>query len=245
MRNAAKIVVMVALAAAMAVVCGCRTCGKSGAKWPDGKKAAFYISFDDGCPSQIKNVFPALERYRIPATFYVCPEWKLFREHEAEWATNSQYVVLGNHTYTHGKIPDAAAFEKEVAKCNDEIRRVGADRHWPRTVSFAVPGAESVKKICAITDEQIADIYRRHSLAERLPWNGFPVTCRTIPEMEAYVDSVIAGGGIGHIDFHGVGGDWLDPGIEYFDAVMRKLDSCRADLWFASHAEIVDYLGGK
>ena len=214
----------------------------SAVKWPDGRKAAFYLSFDDGCPSQITNVFPRLEKHRVPGTFYVCPQWDIFRKHEGAWATNSEYVVLGNHTFTHGRYKTPAEFERDVAACNDAIRRVGADRRWPRTIAFGVPGAESVHQLCEITDEELAAVYARNHLVERLPWNGYPVTCRTIPEMEAYVDGVIASGGVGHLDFHGVGGDWLDPGLEYFDAVMRKLDACRGDLWLATFAEIHEYM---
>jgi hypothetical protein len=60
--------------------------------------------------------------------------------------------------------------------------------------------------------------------------------------MEAYVDKVIESGGVGHMDFHGVGGDWLDPGLEYFEALMKKLDSRRDEIWFATHIQIHERL---
>lgn len=52
---------------------------KAPCRWPAGKKAAFFLSFDDGCPTQVTNVFPLLTKYRIPGTFYVCPGWNLFK----------------------------------------------------------------------------------------------------------------------------------------------------------------------
>ena len=208
--------------------------------WPDGKKAAFYLSFDDGCPKQTKNVFPLLEKYRIPGTFYVCPGWDLFKKYEAAWSNANEYVFLGNHTMTHGKIPDKAALDKELSECNAAIARLRPNQKGP--VSFAIPAAESMHKVLEITDEEIAETYKRHNLVERWLWHGYPVQCKTIPEMEEYVDKVIESGGVGHMDFHGVGGDWLDPGLEYFEALMKKLDSRRDEIWFATHIQIHERL---
>ena len=63
--------------------------------------------------------------------------------------------------------------------------------------------------------------------------------------MEEYVDVVLASGGVGHMDFHGVGGDWLDPGLEYFTALLEKLDSRREDIWFTTHIELVQWLENR
>ena len=213
---------------------------KAPCRWPDGKKAAFFLSFDDGCPTQVTNVFPLLTKYRIPGTFYVCPGWDLFKAREKEWAAADEFVTLGNHTYTHGKIPDRAALEKEFSQCNEVIARLRPKQKGP--ISFAIPAAESMHKVLEITDEELADAYRRNNLVERFPWHGYPVQCKTIPEMEAYVDSVIASGGFGHMDFHGVGGDWLDPGLDYFKALLKKLDEHRDDFWFTTHIELVQWL---
>ena len=81
-------------------------------------------------------------------------------------------------------------------------------------------------------------IYSENHVVERLPYFGYPVNCKTIPEMEAYIDKIATEGGVGHLDFHGVGGDWLDPGLEYFDAMLKKLDSHRDVIWFAPWPEI-------
>ena len=163
-----------------------------------------------------------------------------FKAREKEWAAADEFVTLGNHTYTHGKIPDRAALEKEFSQCNEVIARLRPKQKGP--ISFAIPAAESMHKVLEITDEELADAYRRNNLVERFPWHGYPVQCKTIPEMEAYVDSVLASGGFGHMDFHGVGGDWLDPGLDYFKALLKKLDEHRDDVWFTTHIELVQWL---
>ncbi len=208
-------------------------------KWPDGKKAVFMLSFDDGCPSQVTNVFPLLEKYRIPGTFYICPSWSLFTQYEQAWSNANEFVFLGNHTFTHGKIPDKAALDKELSQCNEVIRRLRPNQKGP--VSFAVPGTESMHNILEITDEELAAVYKRHNLVERSPWHGYPVQCKTKEEMLEYVDEVLASGGVGHMDFHGVGGDWLDPGLDYFKALLEKLDAHREDFWFATHTDLVNW----
>ena len=209
-------------------------------RWPEGKSAAFYLSFDDGCLSQPKNVFPLLEKYRVPATFYVCPGWDSFKQNTSLWRTDSPYVFLGNHTMTHGAIKSVAAFESEVAACNDAIRTLTGKKG---AVAFGIPGTETMNKLLPMaTDAEIDAALSRHDLVLRYPYHGYPVDCRTIPEMEAYVDQVLREGGVGHLDFHGVGGDWLDPGLEYFEALLRKLDANRDRLWFTDLVTLRSYV---
>ena len=44
------------------------------AKWKGDTKACFLLAFDDGCPSQLQNAMPVLNKYKIPGTFYLSPE---------------------------------------------------------------------------------------------------------------------------------------------------------------------------
>ena len=217
----------------------CFFCTAADLTFPDGKRAAFYLSFDDGCVSQIKNVFQRLEQYRIPGTFYVCPAWPAFKAHEKDWATTNRYVHLGNHSYTHGAITNVTLLAEELAKCNAAILRVGSDKTWPRDIAWGIPGTETIQKLVpGITAAEVKRIYAENHVVERLPYHGYPVNCKTIPEMEAYIDKIAAEGGVGHLDFHGIGGDWLDPGIAYFEAMLKKLDSKRDVFWFATWPEI-------
>lgn len=210
--------------------------------WPGGKKAAFYLSFDDGCASQPKNVFPLLAEYRVHGTFYVCPGWDSFKNNEAAWAAANPYVHLGNHTYSHGDFSNLVSFVEQVRLCNEVIRRLTPAEPWPRPVAFGIPGTETLAKMLpGEHPDKTAAALKANDLVVRLLYHGYPVDCKTIPEMEAYIDRVVAEGGVGHLDFHGVGGDWLDPGMEYFTAVLKKLDSVRERLHFAPFEELDTY----
>lgn len=235
-------VFFLALAVTSACIAGKTPLSVKALRWPEGRCAAWSLSFDDGCASQLDNVLPLLESNRVHATFYVCTGWQSFKDREKDWARKSEFLTLGNHTFSHGVPKTPAELEKELARCNEDIRRISADRRWPRLVAFAVPGAETIHKLLKIGEKEYAAILARHNLVERAPYFGFPEVCRTEKGMTTYVDSVIAGGGAGHLDFHGVGGDWLDPGLSYFRALMAKLDKERGSLWFAPFIEVHKYM---
>ena len=68
--------------------------------WPEGKRAALSLTFDDARPTQLDHGLPILDRYGIKATFYVSVgplksrlgEWRAALENGHE---------IGNHTLTH------------------------------------------------------------------------------------------------------------------------------------------------
>lgn len=116
--------------------------------WPEGKRAAISLTFDDARHSQITNGIPLLDEYGVKATFYVslkgleqdADAWKLAAANGHE---------IGNHTLTHpcsgnfGFIDDERALESytldkmraELIESNDTIEElVGVT-----PVSFAYP----------------------------------------------------------------------------------------------------------
>jgi peptidoglycan-N-acetylglucosamine deacetylase len=68
--------------------------------WPNGKRAALSLSFDDARASVIENGMAVLNRHGVAATFYVVPsavEKRLEAWREAVKAGHE----MGNHTVTH------------------------------------------------------------------------------------------------------------------------------------------------
>lgn len=88
-------------AAALAVrprPCGASSPGRFA--WPEGKKAALSLTFDDARPSQIDNGLPVLRARGVRATFYVQPS--NVAERLAGWtAAVREGQEVGNHTMTH------------------------------------------------------------------------------------------------------------------------------------------------
>jgi peptidoglycan/xylan/chitin deacetylase (PgdA/CDA1 family) len=68
--------------------------------WPDGRKAALSLTFDDARESQVDVGIPILNEYGLRATFYVQPEG--VRKRLAGWkAAVAAGHEIGNHSTTH------------------------------------------------------------------------------------------------------------------------------------------------
>ena len=211
-------------------------------KWKDGKRAVFMIQFDDSATSQMKNVIPELVKRGIPGTFYINPGNGPYKSHQAEWekAVVLPGIELANHTYTHIGGLTVEAFEAEVVKCNEVLDTLYPDRKQPRLISFGRPGVPKDK--WGITEEQIKAVLAKNHMIERPPFAGPPFQYKTIPEMNQLVDSAILKGDMRTMVFHGVGGDWLITPLDYFAAVLDKLDANRDQLWLTTPLSWHQYL---
>lgn len=69
-------------------------------RWPEGKRAAISLTFDDARVSQVEQGVPILDAYGVKATFYVSPSG--IERRPADWkkaaATGHE---MGNHTLKH------------------------------------------------------------------------------------------------------------------------------------------------
>jgi peptidoglycan/xylan/chitin deacetylase (PgdA/CDA1 family) len=72
----------------------------SGFHWPEGKRMALSLTFDDGRPSQVTRGVPILDQYGVKATFYVKPSNVLRKLDGWKEAANSGHEI-GNHTVRH------------------------------------------------------------------------------------------------------------------------------------------------
>ena len=69
-------------------------------RWPDGKRAAVSLSFDDARPSQVDKGVPLLNKYGIKATFYV--QGENVEKRLDDWKkVVAEGHEIGNHTRTH------------------------------------------------------------------------------------------------------------------------------------------------
>src|SRR5690349_20329548 len=68
--------------------------------WPDGKRAAVSLSFDDARPTQVDAGLPILDRYGVKATFYLSPP-NVAQRQEAWRNAAAHGHEMGNHTLTH------------------------------------------------------------------------------------------------------------------------------------------------
>jgi len=71
-----------------------------GFTWPDGKRAALSISFDDARPSQLDNGLPILDAHGVRGTFYVSLDRARQRAEAWRQAAGAGHEI-GNHSLRH------------------------------------------------------------------------------------------------------------------------------------------------
>ncbi|MBN2412944.1 polysaccharide deacetylase family protein [candidate division KSB1 bacterium] len=115
--------------------------------WPEGKRAAVSLTFDDARPSQIDNGIPLFARYGVNVTFYLSPE-NIEKRLEGWKNVTKTGHEIGNHTMTHpctGNYPfsrENALEEYTLEKIKTDIET--ADREIQKllgvtTRTFAYP----------------------------------------------------------------------------------------------------------
>lgn len=116
-------------------------------RWPQGKRVAISLTFDDARPSQLDRGLPVLDQYGVKATFYVSINSMEKRLEDWKKAAANGHEI-GNHTLTHpcsGNFP----FSRERALENYTLDQMHAELKQAndiiegllgvRPVSFAYP----------------------------------------------------------------------------------------------------------
>lgn len=104
--------------------------------WPDGKRVAVSLSFDDGRSSQLENGIPILNEYGIKATFFInpsnvserLPDWKMVLAEGHEIANHTlSHPCTGNFVWSSDNALEQLTLEdiaNELDGANQEIRRL-------------------------------------------------------------------------------------------------------------------------
>jgi hypothetical protein len=115
--------------------------------WPEGKRAAISLSFDDARASQVSRGIPILDEYGVKATFFVLVEpmgkqldgWKKAVANGHEIGNHSLvHACSGNFPFSRDKALEdytLGQMRHELLQANDTIE----DLLGVRSVSFAYP----------------------------------------------------------------------------------------------------------
>ena len=228
------------------------------ANWKGDARGAISLYYDDGTETSFRNVLPELVRRGLPGTFYLCGGWfgsednpNLVRWGEAAKA-HPDVVFLGDHTWAHGGVTNAAQFAEEIARNGALLRRLaGLPEDEP--LSFALPGAvrwdmgpEEQAKILADHREVL-----RHPFEPNIagPKGGDNPTfsMRTAADAARAFDRAEKEGGWEALIFHGVGGDWIAFDLAEHGAMLDDLKA-RAEagrLWVGSAIDVHRYAAAR
>ncbi len=115
--------------------------------WPDGRRAAVSLTFDDARPSQVDVGVPILNEYGLRATFYVSPQRASERLDAWKRAVGAGHEI-GNHSMRHpctGNFPwsrQTALEEYTLALMGQELDQANAEIEkllGVRAATFAYP----------------------------------------------------------------------------------------------------------
>lgn len=91
--------------------------------WPEGKRAAISLTFDDARHTQITNGIPLLDEYGLKATFYVSLS-RLEQDADSWRSAAANGHEIGNHTLTHPCSGNFSFIDDERALENYTLKRM-------------------------------------------------------------------------------------------------------------------------
>lgn len=234
--------------------------------WPDGKKAALVLTYDDALETHLNHVLPALDAAGLRGTFYLTIESPFFLQHIPRWqAAAKAGHELGNHSLIHPCRGPSVFPERDwVSKSSDltqysierVIRELRLSNEILRSVdgiqqrTFAFPCGDTEAK-----DGDFADAIQPLFIAARFGGAGFgdlearryrlpSLAAETLTgeQLIAYVKHVIDAEGFGSITFHGVGGDYLSVSNDAHQQLLDYLKTNEANIWVDTLRNIAHHL---
>ena len=234
-------------------------------RWPEGKRMAISLSFDDARLSQIDRGMPVLQKYGVKATFYVSPD--LLDERLEGWkAALAAGHEIGNHSMTHpctGNFSWARHKALENMTLSDishnlaEASRLIENRLgiWPQ--SFAYPCGQTfvgrgtqLRSYIPLVASQFES--GRAFLSES--WND-PHFCdmaqlaamdgdgKEFEDLQPIIENALAAGGWLILAGHEIGEDGFQTTrISMLEALFRYAADPSNGIWIAPVSEIAAYV---
>lgn len=122
--------------ASILALCACSAFAQDKIQWPEGKRVAVSLTFDDGRDSQVLRGTQLLDKYGVKATFFVVPG-AVRRQHEGWKKAVAAGHEIGNHSLHHpcsGNFPwsrehalesySMTDMKAELAQANKEIQEL-------------------------------------------------------------------------------------------------------------------------
>jgi peptidoglycan/xylan/chitin deacetylase (PgdA/CDA1 family) len=220
--------------------------------WPQGKRAAVSLTYDDAVPSQRRNAARQLEAAGLPGTFFLTGTSQDLKAHRSEWQNLlSSGHELASHTMhhpcdrAHDWVPagyavqdyDLPRMRAELEQTIALLRGLGA----PEPYSFAYPCGETrvgtppesyaplVSELFSAArgvEARVADPVR--DCLHLIPaYDG----AKSAPELIELVEQAEASGAWLVFLFHGVGGDHLAVTLDAHRALLEHLARRGDALW--------------
>lgn len=235
-------------------------------KWPNGAKAAVNLAYDDALDSQLDNVIPALNKYKLKGTFYLNVVSPTLVTRLEDWRKAAKAGhELGNHSIFHqcsksgpGRewVPEDRNLDKiSVVQMQDQVKVTNSFLHaidgktertyTPPCIDLNAGGANYVDglksefvAIKAVGGGVTPDM---KTLDPYRVGVDFPSNV-TGAQLIAVVKEAAAKGTMANFTFHGVGGDHLVVSKEAHDELLKYLADHKDIYWTDTFVTIMKYV---
>lgn len=234
-------------------------------QWPKGIKAAVSLSYDDALNSQLDNVIPALNKYKLKGTFYLQLSSPVIDQRLPEWrAAAASGHELGNHTLFHqcsksqpGRewvLPErdldtttVAQMKDQVLIANTMLYAIDGKRERTFTAPCIDKNASGQNYINAIKSEFVAIKLEGGGVAADMnKLDAYDVGVYfpsgvTGQQLIDIVKDAIAKGTMANFTFHGVGGDHLTTSVEAHEELLKYL-AAHKEIWVGTFLDEMKYV---
>jgi hypothetical protein len=242
--------------------------GVSIADWPDGRRGAISLTFDDGSPTHLSKVVPILAEFGLLGTFYLNPRGDDWLDRLAPWREVAQAGhEVGNHTLRH---PCSKALTNDPeAPCLEQmtLAEMEADiLEATRRLREAIPQQEAFTFCYPCYQEHVGEgltrqtyvpLIARHFIAGRGRGEygyNHPATCDLAYlyswPVEFHVGHMLVGmaeqaaalGCWSIFTVHGIDDGHLSLSEAAFRELCRHLARARETLWVAPVIEVARWI---
>lgn len=234
--------------------------------WPDGKKAAIALTYDDALDTHLDVALPALDARGLKGTFFVTVGSYPFTTRFGEWrALAGDGHELANHTLFH---PCAGGPGREWVMADRDLATYTVGRFvdelaLTNRILEAMDG-ESVRTYaytCGDTEaggDSIIEALAPYAIAARTVRQETPVGDHGLPDpylvgtyaegdptgaqLIAYAERILEEGTVGTYLFHDIEGAHLSVTAEAHGELLDWLAGHRDEVWVTTFREIMEHV---
>ncbi|MBI2194553.1 MAG: polysaccharide deacetylase family protein [Planctomycetes bacterium] len=234
-------------------------------QWPDGRRVAVSLSFDDARLSQVDRGLPILDAHGVKATFYVSFS-SLEKRLEGWRRAAASGHEIGNHTVTHpcsGNFRFARSnaledytlerMEKELTDASDRIERLLGVR--PRTFAYPcgqkfVGRGENVRSYVPLIARHFVvgrgfldETHNSPVWSDLAQATGVEFDGTSFEKLQARIDQAAGDGGWLILAGHEIGDDGRQTVLaSTLDALCRHARQPSSGIWLDTVAAIGSYV---
>jgi len=254
------------LLAAVVIAPSVSAAEKGSFPWPQGRKAAVSLAYDDALDSQLDSAIPALDKVGLKGSFYLQLSRDPVHKRLAEWrAAAANGHELGNHTLFHqcsASLPDrdwvepqrdldtttALQMKDQVLLANAMLNAIDGKQERTLTAPCGDVMAAGHNYVELVESEFVAVKLGNGGVTpDMAALDPYAVTVEvpvgaTGKQLIATVEAAARKGTMANFTFHGIGGDYLTVSNQAHAELLAYLSAHQDIYWVDTFLKIMKYV---